>query len=262
MGFPILATMNTTARKILTSAITLLSIEAALAQTPIGPNLVPNGGFEMLDKEPKTFDQLSLASGWENVTIGYSEVFSSTASEKTVGIPENFYGNIKPSEGDHYAGFFSWKDDKRSNFEGDPQDPFEPGWNAYSEYPKIKLLSPLKEGHVYEITFHIALAGNSDRAVSGIGAYVSQLDLHYQNRKFMTERPQVLEDSIIVERNVWKTVTGTFKADGKEQYLIIGTFPTAIFETKRIIEGPDNQYAYFYLDQIELREVSADKTTP
>ncbi|MEO8734719.1 MAG: hypothetical protein ABI373_10345 [Flavobacteriales bacterium] len=251
--------MNTSVRGTLTISLIVLALPAAFAQTPIGPNLVPNGGFEMLDKEPKTFDQLSLASGWGNVTIGYSEVFSSTANVKTVGIPENFYGTIKPLEGAHYAGFFSWKDDKQRNYEGDPQDPFEPGWNAYSEYPSIELLSPLKEGHTYEITFHIALAGNSDRAVSGIGAYVSPLELHYQNRKFMTERPQVVEDTIVDQRGIWKEVKGMFKADGGERYLIIGTFPTSIFETKRIIDGPDNQYAYYYLDEIELREVSPEK---
>jgi hypothetical protein len=53
-------------------------------------------------------------------------------------------------------------------------------------------------------------------------------------------------------------VKGTFKAEGGERYLIIGTFPTAIFETKRIIDGPDNQFAYFYLDQIELREIEPE----
>lgn len=250
--------MNTPVHTVLTSALALFTLEAAFAQTPIGPNLVPNGGFEMLDKEPKTFDQLSLASGWGNVTIGYSEVFGPEAKAKTVGIPENFYGTIKPVEGGHYAGFFSWKDDKQRNYEGDAQDPFEPGWSAYSEYPWIELLSPLKEGHVYEITFHVALAGNSDRAVSGIGAYVSPLELHYQNREFMTERPQVVEDTIMEDRGTWKEVKGTFKAEGGERYLIIGTFPTAIFETKRIIDGPDNQFAYFYLDQIELREVEPE----
>lgn len=107
--------MNTSVRATLTTSLVLLTLQTAFAQTPIGPNLVPNGSFEMLDKEPKTFDQLSLASGWGNVTIGYSEVFSSTASVKTVGIPENFYGSIKPVEGDHYAGFFAWKDDKQRN---------------------------------------------------------------------------------------------------------------------------------------------------
>jgi hypothetical protein len=252
--------MNTPTHTLLLSAFSLLPVSAALAQTPIGPDLVPNGGFEMLDKEPKTFDQFSLASYWGNVTIGYPELFSSSASVKTVGIPENFYGTIQPVEGAHCAGFFAWKDDKQRDYDGDPQDPFEPGWSAYSEYPWIELTAPLVEGHVYEVTFHVALAGNSDRAISGIGAFLSTLELHYQNRRFMTERPQVVEDKVLDQRGVWTEVKGTFKADGGERFLILGTFPTAIFETKNIIEGPDNQFAYYYLDQVQLREVAATET--
>jgi hypothetical protein len=227
---------------------------AALAQSADG-NLVVNGGFETVDKEPTTFDQLTRAQGWGDVTIGLAELFSKEAKEKTVGIPANFYGNMEPAEGAHYAGFFAWKDDQRRNYEGDPQDPFMPGWNAYSEYPWTKLSQPLKEGHVYEISFRVALAQNSDRAIAGIGAYVSPVELNYPNRSFLKERPQVVEEKMLDQRGVWTEVKGTFTADGGEQYLVLGTFPTAIFETKRIIEGLDNQFAYFYLDQVVLKEV-------
>jgi len=41
--------------------------------------------------------------------------------------------------------------------------------------------------------------------------------------------------------------------------LILGTFPTALFETKRIIEGPDNQFAYYYLDHIVVNEVEQEE---
>ncbi|MBZ0207928.1 MAG: hypothetical protein K8H89_16560 [Flavobacteriales bacterium] len=230
-----------------------------LAQTAAVKNLVPNGSFEEVSKEPKTFDQLSRAQGWGDVTIGMAELFSKSASVKTVGIPENFYGTMEPHEGARYAGFFAWKDDQRRDYDGDPEDPFMPGWSAYSEYPWIELPSTLKEGQVYEVSFQVALAGNSDRAVAGIGALVSPLELNYQNRSFLRERPQVVETKILEERGVWVEVKGTFKADGDERYLIIGTFPTAIFETKRIIEGPDNQYAYYYLDSVVLREVHEEE---
>ncbi len=39
---------------------------------------------------------------------------------------------------------------------------------------------------------------------------------------------------------------------------MIGTFPTAIFQTKRIIDGLDNQYAYYYLDNVTVTEVTPD----
>ena len=241
------------------TALACLSASGLMAQSAESGNLVQNGGFEQLSKEPNTFDQLSRAEGWDDVTIGFSDLFSKTASVKTVGIPDNFYGHIEPQEGAHYAGFFAWKDDKRFDFDGDPEDPFRPGWNAYSEYPWTTLTAPLKEGHTYEVSFHVALAGNSDRAVAGIGAYFSTVELKYQNRMFLKERAQVVEVKILEERDKWVEVKGTFKADGGERFLILGTFPTALFETKRIIEGPDNQFAYYYLDHIVVNEVEQEE---
>lgn len=245
----------------ITAIVVLTSFAAPglRAQTDAAANLVQNGGFEQLNKEPNTFDQLTRAEGWDDVTIGLSDLFSKSASVKTVGIPDNFYGHIEPQEGAHYAGFFAWKDDKRFDFDGDPEDPFKPGWNAYSEYPWTTLTAPLKEGHTYEISFYVALAGNSDRAVAGVGAFFSTVKLKYQNRMFLKERPQVVEEKILEERNNWVEVKGRFKADGGERYLILGTFPTAIFETKRIVEGPDNQFAYYYLDNIVVKEVAPEK---
>ncbi len=249
--------------RILSGSLVILSAcmatGAAIAQSSEAQNLVPNGSFEDITKEPTTFDQLSRAEGWNNVTIGMAELFSNRATVKTVGIPENFYGTMEPQNGDRYAGFFAWKDDQRRDFDSDPEDPFMPGWSAYSEYPWITLPRLLKEGQEYEVSFQVALAGNSDRAVAGIGAYLSPLKLNYQNRSFLRERPQVVEEKILKERGVWVEVKGRFKADGDEEYLIIGTFPTAIFDTERIIEGPDNQYAYYYLDNIVLKEVHEDE---
>lgn len=240
------------------TALACLSASGLTAQPAEGGSLVRNGGFEQLSKEPNTFDQLSRAEGWGDVTIGLTDLFSKSASVKTVGIPDNFYGRMEPKEGAHYAGFFAWKDDQRRDYDGDPADPFMPGWNAYSEYPWTTLAAPLKEGHTYEISFYVALAGNSDRAVAGIGAYFSTVELKYNNRMFLKERPQVVEDGILDERGEWVEVKGKFKADGGERFLVIGTFPTAIFETKRIIEGTDNQFAYYYLDHIVVKEVGSD----
>ena len=105
----------------------------------------------------------------------------------------------------------------------------------------------------------MALAGNSDRAIAGLGAFFGPDRLVYPNRTFMRERPQVVEEKILDQRGVWTEIKGDFTADGGERFLVIGTFPTAIFETKKIIEGPDNQYAYYYLDNVVVKEV---KTKP
>ncbi len=222
------------------------------AQQPELVEHVRNGGFEFVEKEPDTYDMIDRAVGWNNVTIGYSDLFSKSAPGKTVGIPVNDYGKMDPQEGDHYAGFFAWKDDERRNFE-EGEDPFVSGWSSYSEYIITDLLKPLQEEREYEISFWIALSDNSDRAVSGIGAYCSYEKLSEQHRRFLRQKPQVSVDSIMAEKGKWVQVKGTFEADGGEQHIIIGTYPAADFMTKRMVEGLDNKYAYYYIDGISVK---------
>lgn len=238
------------------AALPLSAQTEAQAPAPEARELVRNGGFEFVDKEPSTYDQVDKALGWANVTIGFSELFSKSAPAKTIGIPVNDYGKAEPKEGEHYAGFFAWKDDLKMNFEGG-DDPFVPGWSSYSEYMISELLEPLVEGRTYEISFWVALSGNSDRAVSGIGAYCSADLLKQQHRRFLREKPQVSSDKVVVEKGVWVQVKDTFEADGGERYITIGTFPAAGFDTKRCVETLDNQYAYYYLDQVSLWQVTA-----
>ena len=134
------------------------------------------------------------------------------------------------------------------------EDDFVQGWSAYSEYLTSELMQPLQEGKVYEITFWVSLSGNSDRAVSGLGAYFSAEALHFDHRRFLEQKPLVSVDAIVGEKSMCMQVKGSFEADGGELYITLGTFPAAGFDTKRQIEGPDNQYAYYYVDNISLRE--------
>jgi hypothetical protein len=213
---------------------------------------VVNGGFEQLTKVPYTFDQLGLAEGWTNITLGLSEVYDSTAAPKTVGLPVNEYGMIRPSEGAHCAGFFAWKDDKRRNWDGGNEDPFMPGWSAYSEYIMTALSEPLKAGETYTFSMDVALAENSDRAVSSIGVYCSPVPLRYEHRRFLSEKAQVAGDKVIAERSQWTRITGSFEADGGERFLVVGVFPYVGFETASLVQGADNQFAYYYLDGVSL----------
>ncbi|HQW06196.1 MAG TPA: hypothetical protein PLV08_15545 [Flavobacteriales bacterium] len=222
--------------------------------------LIRNGGFEFLQKPANTYDQLNQAIGWRDANLGLADLFSPTASPKTVGIPTNDYGTMAPFEGEYYAGFVGWKDDVQRNYSAyDENDMFIPAWGAYSEYLKGELIQPLKEDSTYELVFHVALAGNSDRSIMGVGAYISKLDLFYQNRKFMEEDPQVYRTKIITEREKWVEIRDTFVADGKEQFIYIGVFPYVGLESKSMVEGPDNRYAYYYIDGISLKQVASEK---
>ncbi|MEZ4806360.1 MAG: hypothetical protein R2815_02650 [Flavobacteriales bacterium] len=220
--------------------------------------LVRNGGFESVDKKVTTYDQLRNATGWTNGTLGLSEVFSEDASAKTVGIPVNDYGIMKPFEGQAYAGFFGWKDDVRRSYDSsDPEEVFVPGWNSYSEYIQGELVQPLVEGQTYELSFQVALSGNSDRSILGIGAFFGRTARNYQHRKFMEEVPQLYIDKPLKEKSVWTEFKETFVADGGETVIVIGVFPYVGLESERLIEGTDNQYAYYYLDAVSLKRVEA-----
>ncbi len=218
--------------------------------------LVRNGTFETVTKFPNTYDQFHFAEGWKNVTLALSELFDKKASAKTVGIPANDYGTIEPIEGDRYAGFMGWKDDVRFNPDAvDQEDTFKPGWNSYSEYLQGELIMPLTKGATYEVSFQVALSGNSDRSILGIGAFMWKDPEKYNHRKFMEEIPDVYLDEIISEKGKWTEVKGKFKAMGGEQAIVIGIFPYVGLESQRLIEGYDNKYAYYYIDAISLKRV-------
>ncbi len=219
--------------------------------------LVRNGGFEQVSKTPSTYDQLNLATGWTNATMGLPEVFDKKAPAKTVGIPANDYGTMEPVEGERYAGFMGWKNDVRGTFGGSIHDDLtKPGWNAYSEYLRTELVAPLKAGVKYELVFHVALSAHSDRAIQGVGALIDTRAIQQNNRKFIEEIPQMFTEELITEKGVWKEVRGTFTAQGGEQQLVIGIFPYVGLQTEEVIEGPDNRYAYFYIDSVSLRETA------
>ncbi len=238
-------------------ALVLVCLSVQLhAQGDVGTELVRNGNFEDVTKTPNTYDQLPLAVGWKNVTLGLSELFDGSASAKTVGIPTNDYGTMEPAEGDRYAGFMGWKDDVRANMSAsDPEEAFKPGWNSYSEYIQGELVTPLVKGATYEVIFKVALAGNSDRTIMGIGAFFWKNPEHYRHRKFMEEIPDVFMEDMIMERQQWVEIKGTFKAEGGEQAIVIGVFPYVGLESERIIEGYDNRYAYYYLDSVSLKRL-------
>lgn len=229
---------------------------AATAQEP-GPNLVANGDFENLQGAVTSWGQLSKAGGWSNANAGSVDIFSADASKKNVGIPDNHLGNSTPFAGNHYAGFVAWHDDARPNvkylWNKRTETATRPAWNQYSEYLQIALDGGLTAGQKYVVSFRVKLADQSDRAVSGIGAYLSPTELAYNHRRFLDVKPQVASTEVVTDRKEWTEVTGVFTAAGDEKFLVIGAFPLAGMEKQSVVEGADSRRAYYYLDGVSVR---------
>jgi outer membrane protein OmpA-like peptidoglycan-associated protein len=221
-----------------------------------GPELVKNGGFEDIGKPVKTWNELSHATGWSNANAGSVDLYSKDARHGTVGIPDGLMGSgASAFEGEHFAGFVAYKDDQRPNWKrllNGKEDPFRPAYQKYSEYLETALAGPLTAGQKYDVVFRVKLSSGSDRAVSGIGAYLSPTELEYHHRHYLQEKPQVSITKIVDDKQNWTEVKGTFTADGTEKYLVLGAFPNGGFETKKVIEGPDNQRAYYYIDGVSV----------
>ena len=236
--------------------LTASLFSAALMAQGEGENLIKNGGFEELTKPVKTWDQLDHAAGWYNANNASADLFSKDARCNTVGIPDGEMGTgASAFEGAHFAGFLAYKDDQRRNwkrFLGGTEDAFRPAFQMYSEYVETALGAPLTAGQKYDVSFRVKLANGSDRAVSGIGALLSPLELKYKNSQYLQEKPQVSTTKIVDNKQEWTEVTGTFTADGNEKYLVIGAFINGGFETAKVIVGADNQRAYYYLDGVSL----------
>ncbi len=234
----------------------LLMPMGLLAQGP-GDNLIKNGGFEEFVKPVTTWKQLGRATGWSNPNTGSADVFDKAASHKTVGIPDNELGTgTSAFDGEHYAGFVAFKEAERKNWKrmlDGNESPFSASYQSYSEYVQTALTAPLTAGQKYDVSFRVKLANGSDRAVSGIGAYLSPVQLAYHNNQFLQEKPQVSSARKINNKQDWTEITGTFTAEGNEKFLVIGAFINGGFESEKVIDGPDSKRAYYYLDGISVK---------
>lgn len=236
------------------SIIGSLTAMGLMAQTT--PNLVPNPGFEQFTRPVTTWDQLTRATGWSNANAGSCDIFTEAACSSTVGIPVNAMGaDATPAEGKYYAGFVAYMDDVRPNWRralDGREDPFAPAFQGYSEYMQHELAAPLTSGQEYDITLKVRLSANSDRAVSGIGAYCGPNALAYAHRHFLNEKAQVTSKGVVGDKQNWTEIKGSFVADGSERVIVIGAFPAAGMEKAKVLEGADGRRAYYYVDAISL----------
>jgi len=246
--------MNTTLRH-MGFSMAMLAATGLSAQTA-GPNLVKNHSFEDHARPVTTWDQLDRTSGWTNANGGSCDIFTDAAKGTTVGIPTNELGaNTNAADGKYYAGFVAYKDDQRPNWDrllDGREDPYRPAFQGYSEYMQVELASPLTAGQEYDISIKMKLASNSDRAVSGIGAYCSPVPLAYKHRHYLDEKAQVVSKAVVSDKQNWTEVKGSFVADGSEKFIVIGAFPAAGMEKTKVVEGADNQRAYYYVDAVSL----------
>lgn len=243
---------------------TLAALAFAITAGSASAQKVSNGDFSTAKKAPRTFNQINLATGWDNANGGTADFYHKNASKcSDMGTAENRLGQQAAFKGDGYAGIITYQNDKTTGFSLKDMAVVETeGYGKYSEYITTKLDASLTAGKSYNFTYYVSLAENSGYAVSGFGAHFSKDAVNQKSNSYIMGTPQVITSNVVDSKSTWTKITGTFKATGGEQYVTIGVF-NAPKSSKAVSggSGVNSIRAYYFVDGVSLAPGVAEKDT-
>ncbi|MFT4660152.1 MAG: OOP family OmpA-OmpF porin [Patiriisocius sp.] len=220
-------------------------------------DLVKNVSFEHDGVAPNNFDGIHLATGWDNANGGTVDLYSSSASKSTVGVPNNYQGMQAAYDGNSYAGIIAYQDDKVYSLKESVMNmsmTAVDGYQKYSEYIQCKLTQPLVAGKRYRISYQASLSDRSTRAVSNLGAAVTTEEIMQKSNAFINVEPAFVYPDVVTNKEGWSEISGIFTAKGGEKFMTIGVFGSDNMQKKKLSEAdaPDYKRAYYYIDGLAM----------
>ena len=214
-------------------------------------NLISNPSFEQLDSCPTHQGQANFASNWFTTMPSFSmntnpDLFSSNCFYSSVGTPLNFLGYQYPKNGNNYVGAYEYAEGQISNLR---------------EYIQSLLLYPLQSGKEYYVEYWISQIESAQISISNMGAYFSDTLVSPLDGDYFPVTPQIENpDSIILSDTMnWMKISGTFTAQGGEQYIVIGNFrPDSLTNIDTVSNASINYYfSYYYIDMVSVIPVDS-----
>lgn len=231
-----------------------------LTQNLIGQNLVPNGSFEEYNICPRNitpYKQDIDIPYWYSPTKGSPDYYNS-CSKFNVGIPNNFMGYLFAKNGNAYVGILLTEKPDRINNKLKPYNE--------REYIQVKLNSPLKKDHIYEVRLYYSIAQYSLYAVNTLGICISEN--RPPGKKVLNCNSLYVENTInpYHEKGEWFLLVDTIVANGGEVHLTIGSFQddyntkykkTEYLHFRNSIQNAmlTNGYAYYFIDVVKVIEL-------
>lgn len=194
---------------------------------------MPNWSFEDTLHCPITwgqaFDVVKYAPPWFQTTKGTADYFNQ-CNDSTVSVPSNFFGFQQAKTGVAYMGMMTLSAD-------------------YREYISVPLLDTLQSGATYYGSMFISLSCGTTFCGTG----VDRIGIYFSNGTPDTTGvytgvlpfvPQIENPSgnIITDTTNWVKISGSFIANGGENYITIGNFRDAA-HTNGIA-------AYYFIDDV------------
>ncbi len=214
------------------------------AITAKAQNLVPNGSFEEYYQIPDGTGQIHECKNWFSATGGGStpDYFSVFSDGSIVDIPSNSKGFEDAKDGDFYAGIFI----------------FHGVFSFAVEYIECKLIQPLLPKR-YCVEFYVSLADSTSRyAVNNIGLFFSPDSIYTDTiRRLVEFTPQFVNiNNPLTNKIGWTKVSGSFIAQGDEQYMVIGNFNLPENDDTVQVSGyaglGANKSGYIYIDSVSV----------
>jgi len=230
-------------------------------------NYVPNYSFEDKNNCPNDISELdpdckywftpmSLMTvlpippySYPNSPWGSSEYYNKCADNNDFCTPKNIFGYQHAYTGNAFCGISFF--DNRVEF------------IDYKEYIEIKLNKILKYNNIYCIEFYYSISGyfnNNNYYPIELGALLTdtivlrQSGINTQQPQNIYAIPQISQQLPLLRDTLnWIKVSGSFIANGGEQYLTIGNFQNTDTLT--------NKGVYIYIDDVKLYYCGPD-TTP
>ena len=210
-------------------------------------NLVPNPSFEVYDACPGDFSQSAndfKVKHWQAANLGTPDNFN-VCSNGDADVPYNWAGVSEPYEGKGYVGIYLWMD-KDTN---------------YREYLQCKLAERLLKDSLYEIEFHFKLSSYSKYSIDRIGLMLTDSLMSVKNDQVISVEPtlSIIQDSALTkETGYWETAHKEYRAQGGEQYVIIGNFfdnqttHHYFIRFSPVQQSMLEKSAYYYIDDIKI----------
>jgi hypothetical protein len=214
-------------------------------------NLISNGSFENNTICPNHLSNAISNGSIMNCSNPASEspdYFNSctVVPSQTFQVPTNGRGSQVAKSGSAYAGIGVWA----LNI-------------SPTEYIQIRIKDSLKPNHHYAFECYLSRAEKFRYAVSNFGAYFSVDSVSMPATDILPFVPQINNPvgNYFTDTLNWMPFTGTFLAQGGEQYVILGNFNPATTPIDTLYQyygsASHSNWAYYYIDDVSLIDLDS-----
>ena len=207
-------------------------------------NLIPNPGFEQTTGCPGASVFLRHTENWFRLPNHNGTPDQYFGDCDYNGIINPMAPNQRPFEGQGYAGGFCFY-----------------GQYNQGEYLCVKLTRPMKKDSTYYIEFHVLPSPRYTNFIDSYGAHFTDRKPEGNGNGLKTQsqfvehightRGELIKDTIN-----WTKISGTYKANGGEEYMILGNFRNTS-NTKWESYGRDDfiniHSSYFFVDGVGVK---------